>query len=449
MQSARTQLYQETMAAVKSGKPVLIPTFAVGRAQEVMQIFRERFPHLSDDVREQLEVVYDGMAVDATAAYHAYSTGEFVNEKITNWRMNAQDNTPFLPDCAWNPKDTDERASVLDGGNAPIIIAPSGMLTGGTSPLYLTALTEHYDEAQIILIGYQAAETPGRELVEAEEAEIDLSLRVTPFADSEYEADDDGYTEVTVPTSWVETISGFSGHGARQTLYEFAQEVDARHVALIHGPTDAQTACREYLEKKLNADVVSRTSMGTPVPVHGAASGKLSRVDVSDGAASAVTVKAQDDVETSHVTDTLVDGDEAGREDDSQTNGMTAADDRSMEERVAAVDDRLTSLESELTAARHEGRWTEDDIRRLICEELDEETEIEHEEDGPAPQQDGIEELRQLDGVGDHTVERLRENDYRTRRDLRTASMSDLTDIAGIGQTLAERLLGPVHKESR
>lgn len=235
MQSARTQLYQETMAAVKSGKPVLIPTFAVGRAQEVMQIFRERFPHLSDDVREQLEVVYDGMAVDATAAYHAYSTGEFVNEKITNWRMNAQDNTPFLPDCAWNPKDTDERASVLDGGNAPIIIAPSGMLTGGTSPLYLTALTEHYDEAQIILIGYQAAETPGRELVEAEEAEIDLSLRVTPFADSEYEADDDGYTEVTVPTSWVETISGFSGHGARQTLYEFAQEVERDTLRLSTG----------------------------------------------------------------------------------------------------------------------------------------------------------------------------------------------------------------------
>jgi metallo-beta-lactamase family protein len=145
-----------------------------------MQLFRERFPHESEEVQEQLEVVYDGMARDATAAYHAFSIGEHVNKKINNWRMNSQDNEPFVPDCAWYPEDTSERSPILDGENAPIIVAPSGMLGGGTSPAYLVALVEHYDEARLFFTGYQAEDTPGRTLQDASGTHVEVKQRLNP-----------------------------------------------------------------------------------------------------------------------------------------------------------------------------------------------------------------------------------------------------------------------------
>lgn len=445
LKSARNQLYQETINAVKDGIPVLIPTFAVGRAQEVMQVFRERFPHESDDVQEQLEVIYDGMARDATAAYHAFSIGEFVNETINNWRMNAQDNEPFIPDCAWYPEDNSERAPILDGERAPIIVAPSGMLTGGTSPLYLTALAENYDEARIFLIGYQAEETPGRTLQDASGARVEVSLPVTPFRELGLKANEDSPTRVTIPTSWIRTISGFSGHCARQTLSEFAQAVDAKHVALIHGPSDAQRECRNYFDKRLDADVVSRAAMGTPIPVYGASTGELTSVDLSTGAATAMTVRPQSEVDTSHATDALADDDDScsGESDDLDTEPEIDLD---VEERVSVLEERIKELESELTAARHEGRWTEGELRRFIREELDN-VPMNIEERGGSQSEDvKLDFLSKIDGVEPSIINRLEESGYQTAADVKTASVSDLTAIDCIGETLATRMLEQTRK---
>ncbi|MDQ2051686.1 MBL fold metallo-hydrolase [Natronolimnohabitans sp. A-GB9] len=444
LKSARNQLYQETLDAVKNGIPVLIPTFAVGRAQEVMQIFRERFPQEPDDVQEKLEVVYDGMARDATAAYHAYSIGEFVNETINNWRMNAQDNEPFLPDCAWYPEDNSERAPILDGDNAPIIVAPSGMLTGGTSPLYLTALAENYDEARVFLIGHQADGTPGRVLQDASGTHIEVSLPVTPFTELDLEADDSGNTTVTIPTSWIQTISGFSGHCARQVLSEFAQDVDAKHVSLVHGPSAAQKECRNYLDKRLNADVVSRATMGTPIPVYGASSGELTNVDLSDGAATAVTVRPRSEVDTSHITDELVNDDESSNEFETEDLETEPEVERSTEERIDALEEKIKQLESELAAARHEGRWTEGELRRLIRSELDSEdsksTITESVIEAP-PEEHTLDSLLEIDGVGTNIIENLNEKGYQTIADIESASESDLTNVDRIGKKIATRML--------
>lgn len=446
LKSARNQLYQETLEAVKDGIPVLIPTFAVGRAQEVMQIFRERFPQEPDDVQEQLEVIYDGMARDATAAYHAYSVGEFVNETINNWRMNAQDNEPFLPDCAWYPEDNSERAPILDGDRAPIIVAPSGMLTGGTSPLYLTALTENYDKARIFLIGHQAAGTPGRVIQDASGTYVEVSLPVTPFPELDLETDDNGNTPVTVPTSWVQTISGFSGHCARQVLSEFAQDVDAKHVALVHGPSDAQQECRNYLDKKLGADVVSRATMGTPIPVYGASSAKLTKVNLSDGTATAATVRPQSESDTSHVTDALIDDDGAHNEPEAEDletkTGLRA------EERTEVLEKRIKELESELTAARHEGRWTEGELRRLVREELDSGSTTTENSNRTPTKEHKLDSLSQIDGVGPNIIDNLKESGYQTVTDVKMASVSDLTIIDNIGKKLATRLSEQTHRES-
>jgi len=442
LKKARNQLYQETLKSVKNGIPVLIPTFAVGRAQEIMQVFRERFPHEPEEVQEKLEVVYDGMARDATAAYHAYSIGEFVNEKINNWRMNAQDNEPFLPDCAWYPEDNSEREAILDGENAPIIVAPSGMLTGGTSPLYLTALVERYDEARIFFTGYQAEGTPGRVLQESSDTCIDVSLFVTPFENSGLECNDDGETTVSVPNNWVDTITGFSGHCARQVLYEFAQDVDAKHVALVHGPPDAQIECRGYLQNKLTADVVTRTSMGTPIPIYGESAGELTDVDESIGAATSITVRPSSEVDTSHITDSLVDVENTDENHNKEKNSDDTPD-LDLEERIEKLEERNKELESELAAIRHNDRWTEAKIRHLICDEIENvspssvsETSLETDNDSA----NSLKTLLEVSGVGYSTIHRLDENGYSTLEDIQQASIAELTQLDQIGETIASSI---------
>jgi len=446
LQSARNQLYQETIEAVKNDIPVLIPTFAVGRAQEVTQIFRERFPHESEDVREDLEVIYDGMARDATAAYHAYSVGEFVNEKINNWRVNAQDNEPFLPECAWYPEDNSERAPILDSERAPIIVAPSGMLTGGTSPLYLTALAEKYDEARIFLIGYQAADTPGRVLQEGSGEQVTVDLPVTPFRDLELTADEDGITTVTIPTAWVQTISGFSGHCARQTLTEFAQEVDANHVSLIHGPSEVQKECQRYFDKKLDADVVTRASMGTSIPIYGASAGELTQVDLSDGAASSVTVRSESSADTSHVTDALIDSKESETDPEPTSSDSEEPPAENVEARIERLESRFKELEADLAAARHEGRWTQGELVQLIQNEVE----------GQSPRTDDAEQstdavkleaLTRITGVGPRIVESLQADGFRTIADVKTASSAELTDVDRIGEQLANRIIERARRE--
>lgn len=57
-----------------------------------------------------------------------------------------------------------------------MIVAPSGMFTGGWSPWYLWQLTEHCEMACVFITGFQAAYTPGRALLEADEQSVEVEV---------------------------------------------------------------------------------------------------------------------------------------------------------------------------------------------------------------------------------------------------------------------------------
>ncbi|WP_268899200.1 MBL fold metallo-hydrolase [Haloarcula salinisoli] len=425
LKSARNQLYQDTLKAVKNDIPVLIPTFAVGRSQEVMQIFRERFPQESEEVQEQLEVVYDGMARDATAAYHAFSIGEFVNETVNNWRMNSQDQEPFLPDSAWYPEDTSERVPILDGENAPIIVAPSGMLTGGTSPVYLAALVEHYDEARIFFTGYQAENTPGRKIQQAAGDTVEVTLPVTPLPNSDIEATEEESIVVTIPTSWVQTISGFSGHCARQTLNEFVKDVDPKHVGLVHGPPEAQKECKNYFEGSL--DAVTRAAIKTPIPVHGSSSGEIAAVEKDSGAAPSTTVQSK--------TETT--------QKPAEANGNSPAADReqkpSTDQKITKLENRIAELESAIAEIQTVDPLTEEDIREIVHQESKGLSGDNGDKELPVDD-NGIGVLSDVDGIGPAAIDRLRQNGYDSMEQIKSASISELAEIEQFGTATAKKV---------
>lgn len=129
---------------------LLIPAFAVGRAQEVAMIFRRhRFPY---------RVYMDGMALK-------------VNEMLLSFPEYLRD-----PDALEDALDSVEyvnswgmRKRVVE--EPGVIISPAGMLVGGAAVFYSKRVSEG-DRNGIAIVAYQAAETPGRKLLEKGELEI-------------------------------------------------------------------------------------------------------------------------------------------------------------------------------------------------------------------------------------------------------------------------------------
>ncbi|WP_135666710.1 MBL fold metallo-hydrolase [Halorhabdus rudnickae] len=260
---ARTEVYKRAKQAHADGIPVLIPTFAVGRAQEILQLFREREDDLRGAVDGEPSIVYDGMITESMSVYEVFCQDEFMGESITNYRINSNDAEPFTPDCAWTPETMEERERLLDGESAPIIVAPSGMLTGGWSPYYLRDLARHYDQARVLFIGYQAEGTPGRAIQDTPGDVADVTITALPAAeDYDSETDEFGFQEqeIRVPTAWVHEIGGMSGHAAANDLLEFARGANPLGISLVHGPPAAAAHLREYLDDNTEAEAVQTAS---------------------------------------------------------------------------------------------------------------------------------------------------------------------------------------------
>ena len=256
---ARTELYEIVLDAVREEVPVLIPTFGVGRAQEILQLFREREANLPPEVADELELVYDGLIQDSMQVYDVFATEEYVNETLLNYRINSGDAEPFLPDRARTPETQDEREALLDGERAPVIVAPSGMLEGGWSPYYLWQLAEHYEEARVVFIGYQAANTVGRELLEAPGDLVGVTVSALMWGERADDPAAEGYDfhekAIEVPTSWLRQVDGMSGHAAANTFLKFARTSGGDRIDLVHGSVSAGETLREHLMSNTDATV--------------------------------------------------------------------------------------------------------------------------------------------------------------------------------------------------
>ncbi|CAJ52124.1 MBL fold metallo-hydrolase [Haloquadratum walsbyi] len=267
---ARTELYQQAKQAIASGIPVLIPTFAVGRAQEILQIFRERETDLRNAVNGEPSIIYDGMITDSMSVYEVFCQDAFMSESMLNYRINSGDVEPFTPECARTPDTMDEREQLLTGDEASIVIAPSGMLTGGWSPYYLRDLTRHYENARVLFIGYQAQGTPGRRLIEASGDIADVYVTALP-ASEDYDPVTGEFAfqdqEIHVPTEWIHEIGGMSAHAGANDLLSFARQVNPQGISLIHGPPNAAAHLQEYLSDNTTASTIQVAQHLEPIPI--------------------------------------------------------------------------------------------------------------------------------------------------------------------------------------
>ena len=213
--NAEKELMKTIYKTLKRGGKVLVPVFAVGRAQELMIVLEEYMRH---GMIDEVPIHLDGMIWEATAVHTARP--EYLSKDLRDQIFHMGRN-PFISDSFNKVQNNVERKEIVEG-DPSIILSTSGMLTGGNSVEYFKWLCEDKNNT-IIFVGYQSEGSLGRR--------IQKGHKELPFED------ETGKTKVYNVKMEVKTIEGFSGHSNRRQLMEFAKRLHPRPDKIItcHG----------------------------------------------------------------------------------------------------------------------------------------------------------------------------------------------------------------------
>ncbi len=192
---------------------VLIPVFAVGRSQEIMLVLEEM-------ARRELDfnvpLYIDGMVMEASAIHTAYP--EYLREQLQ--RRILSDRSPFESPLIKVAKGASREE--ITSGEPAIILAPSGMLSGGPSYEYLKLMADDAKNT-LVFVGYQSALSLG--------SKIQQGMKEVPVLG------DDGKMKTLAINMRVETAEGFSGHSDRAQLMAYIKNLRPmpERIVTMHG----------------------------------------------------------------------------------------------------------------------------------------------------------------------------------------------------------------------
>lgn len=215
---------------VQAGGKVLIPSFALGRAQEITQIL---LTGMSSGLLPQAPIYLDGLTRQMTEAYEEMLP--LLPQALQN-RQKSSKQPVFLTGSVELVKDRKARERVLASDRPGIVIASSGMLHAGASPQYARAWLPHAENA-LFVVGYQDAESPGRRLLELQQGgEVMLP-------------DGNGGREAVPAYSRVERFY-LSAHADRGGMLGMIARYSPGKVILTHGEVSARNNMAGYLNTK-------------------------------------------------------------------------------------------------------------------------------------------------------------------------------------------------------
>ncbi|MDE1833424.1 MAG: MBL fold metallo-hydrolase [Candidatus Micrarchaeota archaeon] len=142
-----------------AGGKVIIPSFAVGRAQEVLLLLDD---YMNSGAIPKVPIYVDGM-INKALRIHRHNVIYCRKELISKILMS--DSDPFKSDNFVPVEKKGVREKIVSEDQSSIIVTTSGMLTGGPIMYYLTKMASN-SMNKMILVGYQASGTLGRTIQE-------------------------------------------------------------------------------------------------------------------------------------------------------------------------------------------------------------------------------------------------------------------------------------------
>jgi len=220
---------------IERGGKVLVPSFAVGRGQDVIVALAD------SDI--DVPIYLDGMIWDATAIHTAYP--EFMSRTM---QMNIlhKGKNPFIDKRLKGIGSQKEREEVLNNPNPCVVIATSGMLVGGPALEYLNHFAES-DKNTLVFVGYQAEGTTGRRIqkgwkhIQLDNGKaIELNLEIA-------------------------TIEGMSDHSDRNQLLDFIDHLRSKPKKIIinHGEASRVIDLAKTIHKIFRVETIAPRNLET------------------------------------------------------------------------------------------------------------------------------------------------------------------------------------------
>lgn len=225
------------LKTVRRGGTVVIPSFAVGRTQELIFEFNKFYEEHSE-YKEELDklMVYVDSPMATTATEVFRRNAQVFDEETRNYILKG-DNPLDFKNLRFTRSTAESQALNLDR-TPKVIISASGMCEAGRIRHHL----KHNlwdSRSSIIFVGYQAEGTLGKLLVEGKKD-------VTLFGE-----------EIHVNAE-IYNLEGFSGHADQNGLFSwiagFRQK--PKQVFLVHGEEDSKKDFAELIHGRLGYDPV-------------------------------------------------------------------------------------------------------------------------------------------------------------------------------------------------
>jgi len=221
--------------AWKEGGNVLIPSFAVGRTQDLL-FYLGKLYH--EGRLDGWSVFLDSpMAIEVTRLYDQYWDALDHHDVGLMEKFRGMTLESFLPVLKLS-RSTEESMAINRINNGAIIIAGSGMCSGGRIRHHLKHRLWQKN-THLMFVGFQARGTLGRQIVDGAKF---VKLFGTRYA----------------VNAQVHTLGGFSAHAGQSELIEWAAHfTTAPRFQLVHGEPEAQAVLADKLwkEKGIAADI--------------------------------------------------------------------------------------------------------------------------------------------------------------------------------------------------
>ena len=234
MEATLDEFEQVILQASENGGNILIPSFAVGRTQEI--IFRLGELYQQGKLAQQRVFLDSPMAIAVTEIYHRYQ--DVYNEEDLDAisdsaeRVHSQNQSlhSLLPILSYTTS-TEESIALNKVVSGAIIIAGSGMCNGGRIRHHLKQNLWR-KQSHVVFVGFQAMGTPGRKIIDGathvKMAGEDIAVRAQ-----------------------IHTLGGFSAHASQEQLIDWLSHFNTLpKIYLIHGEEGAKHTLQSAIKEK-------------------------------------------------------------------------------------------------------------------------------------------------------------------------------------------------------
>lgn len=218
--------------AVDHGSVVLVPSFAIGRTQELLYFIHQ----LQDKgAIPRIPIFVDSPMANSSTLVYGNAIDEFDQEMKLEI---SEGHTPLKPDYVEFIRDANQSKALNSRGGPMMIIAGSGMCNGGRIVHHLRHRLD--DPSTVVLFsGYQAQGTLGRKLID-HEPEVKIHGVMVPVR------------------ARIEALGSLSAHADYGEILKWLEgfKTPPKRTFIVHGEPPAQASLKEKIEAKFGWNVV-------------------------------------------------------------------------------------------------------------------------------------------------------------------------------------------------